>query len=435
MNNELMDKFINAMGRFAELKEVVAVKDGFIITTPFTLVGSLFLLIACLPIPGWTEFMAGIFGPNWQAPIWAVCGGTFNVLALIVVAAITYKYVDNEGLDGITASGLATAAFIIILPPEVATESGEVVGNVIPKNWAGSNGIITAIIVSFITSYIYCYCIKHHIGVKMPDTVPGGVVRAFEALTPAFFVFLLAAGVWSACHFMGDTTAPELIFQIIQIPLQGLTDSLGGAIVITGLQPLLFWTGIHGPNVVMGVVSPLLFANCMDNQALLDAGQTLVGNPAAKLVTGQVDFFVRAGGCGATFGLIIAAWICAKSEQMRSLMKLSTVPGLFNINEPIIFGLPIVFNGFMLFPFVMVPVISVIITYFTLYIGFLPPMGAIQIPWTTPPILAGLLMDGWQGAVVQAICLAVSVAIYFPFVKILDKKMQEEEAAAAAEIE
>ena len=147
MNNELMDKFINAMGRFAELKEVVAVKDGFIITTPFTLVGSLFLLIACLPIPGWTEFMAGIFGPNWQAPIWAVCGGTFNVLALIVVAAITYKYVDNEGLDGITASGLATAAFIIILPPEVATESGEVVGNVIPKNWAGSNGIITAIIV------------------------------------------------------------------------------------------------------------------------------------------------------------------------------------------------------------------------------------------------------------------------------------------------
>ena len=105
MNNELMDKFINAMGRFAELKEVVAVKDGFIITTPFTLVGSLFLLIACLPIPGWTEFMAGIFGPNWQAPIWAVCGGTFNVLALIVVAAITYKYVDNEGLDHRFRSG------------------------------------------------------------------------------------------------------------------------------------------------------------------------------------------------------------------------------------------------------------------------------------------------------------------------------------------
>ena len=430
--NEIFNKFLAVMNRFAQIKAIVAVKDGFIMTTPFTVCGSLFLLVACLPVPGWNEFMAGIFGENWAAPLFAVCGGTFSILALIVVVCVTYKYVANEGLDGMTAAGLALAAFVIIIPPEVVLEGGQVAGNVIPKNWAGSNGIITALLVAFATSYIYCYCVKNHIGIKMPESVPGGVVRAFEALTPGFLVFLLASIVWGICHFAGNTSAPELVFTVIQVPLRSLTDTLAGGIIIEGLHSLLFWAGIHGPNVVNGVVTPMLLANALDNQALLDAGQTLIGNPNAKLITAQVDMFAKAGGCGMTMGLVIAAYLTAKSEQLRSLNKMATVPSLFNINEPIIFGLPIVFNGYMLIPFILVPIIAVTITYFAMVIGFMSPMGAVQVPWTAPPIIAGLLLAGWQGAVVQIITLAISVLVYLPFTRRMDKEMQKEEAEQAA---
>ena len=149
---EMFNKFLEVMNNFAQLKAVVAVKDGFIMTTPFTICGSLFLLIACLPIPGWGDMMAGIFGPNWQAPMWTVCGGTFNLLAIIVVLSITYKYVANEGLDGMTAAGLALSSYVMLMPTEVVTEAGEKVGGVLPMGWTGSNGVITAIIISFAVS-------------------------------------------------------------------------------------------------------------------------------------------------------------------------------------------------------------------------------------------------------------------------------------------
>ena len=426
---EMFNKFLEVMNNFAQLKAVVAVKDGFIMTTPFTICGSLFLLIACLPIPGWGDMMAGIFGPNWQAPMWTVCGGTFNLLAIIVVLSITYKYVANEGLDGMTAAGLALSSYVMLMPTEVVTEAGEKVGGVLPMGWTGSNGVITAIIISFAVSYIYCFCVKNHIGIKMPDSVPGVVARAFEALTPGFLVFLLSSALWAACHFMGETTVPELIFKMIQVPLQALSDTLAGGITIVGLQSLLFWAGIHGPNVVGGVVAPLLLANSMDNQALLDAGQSLVGNPAAKFITVQInDVFVKSGGCGLTLGLIIAGLMVAKSEQFKSLTKIAMVPGLFNINEPIIFGLPIVFNPYMMIPFIIVPIVALVVTWMAMYIGFLSPMGAIQVPWTTPPIIAGLLLDGWQGAVIQIINLVLSTIIYLPFIKGMDKSMLAEEA-------
>lgn len=427
---ELFNKFLEVMNRFAQIKAVVAIKDGFIMTTPFTICGSLFLLIACLPIPGWNELMSGIFGKDWTAPLFAVSGGTFSILALIIVVCNTYKYVSNEGLDGMTAAGLALSAFVIVLPPEIVLEDGQVVGNVISKNWAGSNGIITALLVAYITSRIYCYCVKNHIGIKMPESVPGGVVRAFEALTPGFLIFTLAAFVWGLCHFAGNTSAPELLFSAIQVPLQSLSDTLAGGSIIVGLQSVLFWAGIHGPNVVGGVVNPMLIANSLDNQALLDAGQVLAGNPAAKLMTIQVsDVFVKSGGCGMTLGLIIASYLVAKSEQLTSLTKMATVPGLFNINEPIIFGLPVVFNGLLLVPFILVPVAAFIVTYVAMMIGFLSPMGAIQVPWTTPPVIAGLLLDGWQGAVIQLINMTLSVLIYLPFIKKLDMSYIAEEQA------
>lgn len=431
---ELFDKFIEFMGRFAEIRAVAALRDGFIMTTPFTICGSVFLLLANLPIPGYAAFMAGLFGPDWTAPLNAVSGATFSILAFISVLAITYKYVEAEGGDAIMASILALSTFLIVLPPTIVSKGGETVADVIPKAWAGSNGVITAILVSFIVAWTVCYCEKNHIGIKMPDAVPSGVAKAFEALTPGMILFTGGAVIYGLCHYIGATTFPELIFKIIQTPLQGLSDTLIGGSVIAALQSILFWAGIHGPNVVGGVVNPILIANSLDNQHIIDMGMQLAGNPDAKIITCQInDVFIKSGGCGLTFGLLIASWLSAKSTQMTSITKLATVPGLFNINEPVIFGLPIVFNPYLLVPFVLVPLLALIITYFSIALGFMSPFSAVQVPWTTPPIIAGLLLNGWQGAVVQIVIIAMSTAVYFPFVRAQDRAMLKEEQESAVE--
>lgn len=425
---ELFDKFVELMGRFAEIKEVAALRDGFIFTTPFTIAGSLFLLIANLPIPGYTDFMASIFGANWSAPLTQVSGATFDVLAIIVVLGMTYKYVEAEGCDAISASVLAVSSLFIVIKSSVLSLGGEEVAGVIPKLWAGSNGVIAAILVSIIVSRIFCYCEKNKITIKMPPQVPGGVQKAFAALVPGVIIFTTFAVIYTLCNLIADMTFPELIFKILQTPLQSLSDTIGGGIIITALQSILFWAGIHGPNIVGGVMNPVLLANAIDNQHIIDAGMSLVGNPQAKVMTIQItDVFIKSGGCGMTLGFLIAAFIKAKSAQLKSITKLAFIPGLFNINEPVIFGLPIVFNPYLLFPFIIVPVIALIITYGAIVVGFMSPLSAIQVPWTTPPVLAGLLVDGWQGAVIQIINILISIIVYFPFVKLQDNAYLKDE--------
>ena len=433
---EMFDKFVEFMARFAEYKAVAALRDGFIMTTPFTICGSLFLLIANLPIPGYPELMASMFGPHWTDPLNAVAGGTFNILGFIAVLAITYKYVEAEGCDAIMASILALAMFVIIMPASVAVDGGALAENVMPKLWAGSNGVITAIMVAFFTSVVCCWCEKNHIGIKMPAAVPGGVARAIEALTPGVILFTTAAVVFGLCHFIGNTTLPELIFAVIQTPLQGLSDTIVGGTVFSMLMTVLFWAGIHGPNVVGGILNPLMIANSLDNQKILDAGMSLLGNPDAHILTIQItDTLMKPGGCGATFGLLIASYLVARSQQMKTITRLGTVPGLFNINEPIIFGLPIVFNPYMIVPFCLAQLAVMLIAYGAIAVGFMAPFSAIQVPWTTPPIIAGFLMNGWQGAVVQIAGLAAATAIYFPFVKAQDNAFYKEEQNEAEEHE
>jgi len=432
---EMFDRFIEFMGEFAQIKAVAALRDGFIMTTPFTICGSVFLLLANLPLPGYAEFMASLFGADWTAPLNAVAGGTFSVLALIVVLAITYKFVENEGCDAIMASILSLSTFLILMPPTIVSKGGETIGDIIPKAWAGSNGVITAIIIAFFVSYVFCYCEKNHIGIKMPDSVPSGVAKAFTALVPGMIFFTAASVLYGLCHYIGATTLPEMVFKVIQTPLQGLSDSLAGGSIIVGLQSILFWAGIHGPNVVGGVVSPLLIANSLDNQHIIDAGMSLINNPEAKIFTCQInDVFVKSGGCGLTLGLLIAGIFTARSQQLKSLMKMAFVPGLFNINEPIIFGLPIVFNPYLLVPFVIVPLIAMFVTYFAISTGFMAPFSAVQVPWTTPPVIAGFLLNGWQGAVVQIVNLAIATVIYFPFLKAQDKAFLKEEMGEAEEV-
>lgn len=298
----------------------------------------------------------------------------------------------------------------------------------------GRHGIISAIIMGLIGSWVYTTCIKKNLRIKMPDAVPEGVSNAFSAMIPGFFIMCYSAIIYQVCQVFGGVSLTELIFKIIQTPMQGLTDNWAGAIIIVLLMSLLFWCGLHGPNIVSGIIYPVLTANSLVNQNLMDQGiKATQANGGHYLVPQLIDCFCKFGGVGLTLGFIVAALLVAKSAQVRELSKLSLVPGIFNVNEPMIFGLPIVYNPIMLIPFICAPLVAVILTYGAMVIGFLPAFGAMQVPWTTPPIISGFLLGGWQGVVIQVLIFAASIAIWFPFVKMQDKICLKQEQDAAAE--
>lgn len=425
---KLFEKMMPAFMKFSNAKATVALKDGFVLTMPLTLIGSIFLLIANLPIKNWNKIMANLFGADWMVPLNQVTGATFDILALIAVFGIAYSYVKTSNIDAVPAGIIGIISFLILSNSFVESPSGEVVGGVIPKAWTGGQGMITSILVGLAVGAIYTWFIKKNIRIKMPESVPSGVSNAFSALVPGFVIMLLSMFIFLICDKIQGVSMTEIIYKVLQIPMQNLSDTLPGIIIIMALISIFWWFGLHGPNIVMGIMAPILTSNALANQAVIDAGNTLAVGGNAKIVTVQlVDIYAKFGGAGITLGLIAAALLVAKSQQVNQLSKMSLVPGLFNINEPIIFGLPIIFNPLMIVPFVLVPVIAVLMTYFSIILGFIHPFTAVQVPWTTPPIISGFLLSGWQGAVVQLAILGMATMVYFPFVKMLDKVALEQE--------
>ncbi len=426
------NKALEVMVKLSGTKTLLALKDGFVLTMPITLIGSLFLLVANLPITGYADFMASTFGPTWNAGLNQAVGSTFDILAIVSVLGIGYAFAKNEGVDGMSSAVTSLVAFLIVTASTTVAPNGEVIGGVIPKTWTGGQGVITAILVGLIASRVFCWFVKKKITIKMPEGVPAGVANAFSALIPAFIIFTGATIVYQVILTYG-TTLPELIFQTLQIPLQNLSDSYFGGLIICLLMVVLFWAGIHGPNIVMGIVAPILTANSLANAELAEQGLNTIEN-GARIVTPQlIDIFVKFGGVGITLGLLIAILIAAKSKQLKSISKLSLVPGIFNINEPVIFGLPIVYNPLMLIPFILVPVIAYTLIYLSITFGVIAPFTAVQVPWTMPPVLSGFILSGVAGAVLQIIIIAMSTFVYLPFVVAMDKQLVKNETVEGAE--
>lgn len=183
--------------------------------------------------------------------------------------------------------------------------------------------------------------------------------------------------------------------------------------------------------MVNGIVTALLLSNLDANKALLAAGNLSLEN-GAHIVTQQfLDSFLLISGSGITFGVVVAMLFAAKSKQYKALGKVAAFPALFNVNEPVVFGFPVVMNPLMFLPFVLVPIVAAVVVYASIAIGFMQPFSGVTLPWSTPAIISGFMVAGWQGALVQVIILALSTLIYFPFFKIQDKIACDAENQAA----
>lgn len=431
ISQKLNETVIPAVMKFVNLKPVVALKDGILFILPLTLIGSVFLLLAQIPYQPFNDWMASMLSSNWTEPLMQAYGASFKIIALVATMAIAYVYTKNEGHEPFSAGVISLVVFLLTTNSYVTLESGEKVSEVIPKAWTGGEGMVTAIIIGLLVGMIYSWFLRKNITIKMPAGVPQGVVNSFAALIPGAVIIVGATIIYTIFKYGLNTTFIEWIYKMIQTPLQGLSDSLGGVIVMCFLIPGLWWFGVHGSTIVGGVMDGILITNATSNQAIIDSGLPLTIENGGRIVTQQFkDCVVNLSGSGVTIGLVICMLFLAKSVQSKQLGKLAIVPACFNINEPVIFGTPIVMNPFMAIPFIATPVVIGILQYLAISMGLIPLYTGVVVPWTTPPIISGFLTGGWRTALFQVVVIAISTAIYFPFFKKVDNMNYENEKAA-----
>lgn len=413
--------------KLGQNKALIAIRDGFLITTPLIIVGSIFLLIANFPIPHWSEFWAGIFGSGWESWVTRVSGSVFNTVGFFSCLGTAYAYAREKKVDSIQAAAVAAISFLVLTPDKVFVETVKDPVSALSFEYLGTNGIFVGLVVAFVSVIIYSYTTKKGWTIKMPDGVPPAVTKSFAALVPSAIVMILFFIVNILFGLTPFKTAHNFIFEVLQTPLKGAGNTLTAQIIYSLACTIFWFFGINGPAVANSVFAPITKILTMEN---LDAFQA--GTKLPNIFTDPFsNFFTNFGGGGSTLSLVIVMMLFCKSKRIKELGKLSIVPGFFGINEPIIFGLPIVLNPIIIIPFILTPTINLLLSTFVTKIGLLPYTTGVSLPWTTPIGFSGYLSTGSIFAAVwQLLLLILGCLIYYPFIKTLDNQYLHDEQVA-----
>ena len=415
----LEEKFVPVAARIGNQRHLIAVRDGFIAIMPLTIAGSLAVLVNNLPIDMYKNMMNAVFGEgNWTQWGGNVWGATFAMMSILLAFTIAYNLAKGYGKDSLAAGVMGLAAYMTFGTFGEGGLSGLT---------TGTGGIFIAIIVSLLSSEIFCRLSGNSkLLIKMPDGVPPAVSKSFAALLPVIItisLFALVRTIISVTLEMPDVIGS--FYAAVQEPFMGLTNTWTAGLILAFIPAFLWTLGVHGANIIDPFMQTINADAIAKNVAALQAGD------AAPYIINKpfFDAFVNMGGSGTTIALIIAIFIFArKNTQYSTVGKLSAAPGLFNINEPLLFGLPIVLNPILFIPFILTPMVNVSIAFFVTKLGWVP-VATVVAPWTIPPVLNGLLVtQHWSGAVLSLVLIVISVLVYLPFIAMANRaaKLNEE---------
>ncbi|MDF2804967.1 MAG: system, lactose/cellobiose family component [Anaerocolumna sp.] len=434
MGNKFIDflerKIMPKAAKIAGQRHIRALRDGLAITMPLIIIGSIFMILGNVPITGYNDFINGIFGDGFAAKILYPVRVTFDIVAILSVFSVSYQIAKDKDVDGVSAGAVALASFLLLIPvltvnSKLADGSTLNLGRVWQTTNLGAGGLIVAIFTAIISTEIFIYVIKKNWVIKMPESVPPAVSKSFAAITPGLIIITLFFFIRLGFEATTYGNVFNFITKFVGSPLSKVGLSFGGMIATIFLY-MFFWSlGIHGTRVVFGVMDSVLLPAMDQNRLALEAGQAL-----PNIVTKQFyDNFVNIGGCGAAIGLVIAIFIVGRSQQLKTLSRLAIAPAIFNISEPIIFGVPIVMNPIMMIPFVLSNLSIGILTYAAMAFNLVSKPAGLAIPWTVPAPISGFLATNgdFRAVILQVIAIALSVLIYLPFVKVWDKQKVEEE--------
>ena len=402
--NTIQERLLPALMKISSNKTLNALRNGIVIISPFTIIGSLFLIIGNLPFNGWDKIIEP-YAPMLNA----VVDVTFGMLGLLSVVGISYYIAKEFELNTLSNIAISVVCFLL------ATMTDDYAINV---EAFSSTGMFTGILIVFLVTFIHKFCVNKRLMIALPGGVPPAVFESFASLIPGFMSIL---AVWVLRILLG-VNINELV-QFVFGPLVFGLNSLPGMLVYTIVALLLWGVGIHGDNVLSPISSPIFISLMAANAKAFQMGQPIPN----EITGGMFTIFMCVGGTGATLGLVINM-LFAKSKMYRSLGKVCALPGIFGINEPVIFGVPIVLNPIMIIPFIATPTILLTGTYFLMKFGVIGKM-VVDVPWTLPPVLSHYLStNGNVGAAIWGIIsVALSVVIYYPFFKKVDLVEYEKE--------
>lgn len=438
------EKLSTPMARLAEQRHLRAIRDGIIATLPIIIVSSMFLVIAFLPNQLPSDWAISTFIKSNVGKILLPYRVSMFIMSLYVVFGIGYSLSRSYKLDGLSGGIIAELAFLLTLIPKVgpsanaalkalATESKDLstfiqsvpTGWLLPMGQLGAAGLFVGIIVAFFAVEVYRFTQKSNFKISMPPQVPASVARSFEALTPTAIVLLSVATLtmWFGVDVHG------FISKLVA-PLISGTDSLGAVLVIC-LLGMFFWSfGIHGWSIVGSLARPLWIIMLDANVEAYATGANIPHIAAEPFY----QWFIVIGGSGCTIGLALLLLFRSKSSYAKALGKTAIIPTIFNINEPIIFGVPIVLNPILIIPFILTPMVCATIAWIATNLNLVNRVVA-SASWVLPGPIGAYIATGGdvRGAILNIILIIVSISIYYPFFRMYDRKLLQEETSTTVE--
>ncbi len=405
--------------KVARNKYLKAIRDGFISAMPIVIFSSIFLLVAYVP---------NIFGYYWPKSIEAILMKPYNysmgILALVVAATTAKHFTDAQNRDlpannqiNFISTMIAAMVGFLLLSSDALKEGG------FANGYLGSKGLLTAFLAAFIVGGIYKFFIARNITIKMPEQVPPNISQTFKDIIP-FSVSILFFFLFDLIfrHLAGYCFAQGVI-SVFQ-PIFSAADGYVGLAIIYGAMSLFWFIGVHGPSIVEPAISAALLLGMSNNLAAMQAGH----HATNVLSLGSQYFVVCLGGTGATFVITLMFAFMSRSKELKAIGRASAIPVMFNVNEPFLFGAPIVLNPVFFFPFIFAPILN--IWLFKIFVDFLGMDGFIYtLPWTTPGPIGIILGCGIKLLpIIFTLCvLALDFVVYYPFFKVYDEQKVAEE--------
>lgn len=420
------------MGPFAqklsESKIIGALTAGMMSSMPITLGVAGFAILGNLPIPFWQDFLTSTgMGPHMLD----IVAGTTSLLAAYIVPTIAYHYAKNEKENGLTAAILALAAFIVLQPQTITVGDQGVAG--LTQTNMGSNGIFVGMITAIVIAASYSTLMKKNIKLKLPASVPPNVS---ESLSPTFVAMILFFGVFLVRYAAGLTPYGnifDLVSNVVAKPVMLFGANPWSLIFFHAFMNLCWFFGIHPAPILSVYIPVLMSAGTANTEAFL------AGTPSAQLpfLTFSVLYsFCYIGGTGSTLSLALSMY-SAKSERFKALRNVAVIPNIFNINEPMIFGMPIMLNPIFFIPMILASFVGGVMGIFALDVlgvgsAFNP---TISLPWVMPPFIGPFITGGWKLGIAIIVVIFVQIFIWYPFFKIADNQALKEEQENLAQSE
>ena len=389
--------------KLGQQKYITSIRDGFIAALPFMIVGSFMLVFIFPPFDPETKWgfaRAWLdFAKTYQNQLLLPFQLSMGVMTLFISVGVAASLGRHYKLDPITTGLLSLMSFLLVAAP--------VKDGTISTQYFSGQGIFTALICAIYSTEVYAFLKRKNITIRLPEQVPTGVARSFEVLVPVLAIILTLHPLNLFIESETGMILPQAIMSLVK-PLVSASDSLPAILISLFICQVLWFAGIHGALIVTGIMNPFWMANLAENQAALASG----GELTHIYLQGFWDHYLLIGGVGSTLPLAFLL-LRSKAIHLRTIGKMGVVPGLFNINEPILFGAPIVMNPVFFLPFILVPMVNAVLAYVATSMGLVARVVSLT-PWTSPAPLGASWAANWafSPVIMCLVCMAMSAVMY-----------------------